>query len=188
LVSVGELVSRFLAKREGHPARANEAIAMRVFAQFQKIGAPITEHAEPALLRGGILTLTVSSSAWLTELTFLKSEILERVNAGATKPVVRDLRMRLGSVSKKKIEKAKPPELSSEELAKVEAWGDEIKSEEVRQAMMRAAAWTLHRPKPTRPLYEGPPGPMPTKKEPVPEVKVEPPKDRWQKDRDRWKK
>lgn len=188
LVSVGELVARFLAKREGHPARVNESIALRVFAAFQKIGPPITEHAEAVMLRGGMLTLNVADSAWLTELTFLKPEILERVNAGLPKPAVRDLRMRLGSVTKKKIEKSSPPVLSREEIAKVEEWGREIGSDEVRQAMMRAAAWSLKRPKPTRPILEGPPGPRPPPKpEPEPAKVVEPPKDRWSKDRDRWK-
>ena len=72
------------------------------------IGPPITEHAEPIMLRGGILTVNVADSAWLTELTFLKKDILERINRGLLKPAVRDLRMKLGSVTRKREEKAKP--------------------------------------------------------------------------------
>src|SRR5262245_45916720 len=111
---------------------------MKVFAAFAKIGAPVTEHAEPIMLRGGILTLNVADSAWLTELTFLKKEILDRVNRGLQKPAVRDVRLKLGSVSKKKDDRAKPPVLSEAENAKVEAWASEITSEEVREAMVSA--------------------------------------------------
>src|SRR5678815_3652728 len=85
---IGDLIARFLSKRHGHPDRAKEAAAMRVFSAFARIGPPITEHAEPATLKGGILTLTVADSAWLTELTFLKAEIIARVNAPLDRPIV----------------------------------------------------------------------------------------------------
>jgi hypothetical protein len=186
--AVGDLVARFLSKRYGHPDRAKEAFAMRVFASFARIGPPITEHAEPVALRGGVLTLLVADSAWLTELTFLKAEIIDRVNQGLPKPVVKDVRMRLGAPKKKRVEKAKPPELSREELSKLEKWGAEIPNEEVRLAMMRAAAYVMKRPPSTRKILEGPPGPMPAKKEPAPKPAQPVLVDSWPKDRDRWKK
>jgi len=162
---------------------------MKVFASFAKIGAPVTEHAEPIMLKGGILTLNVADSAWLTELTFLKKEILDRVNRGLQKPAVRDVRFKLGSVSKKRDTKASPPKLTEAESAKVEAWASEIASDEVRAAMISAARWSLKRPPPARAIVEGPPGPAPRKPEPQPEPSPEPvQKDRWPKDRDRWKR
>jgi hypothetical protein len=189
-VSVGDLISRFLSARLGHPERAKEALALKVFAAFAQIGPPLTDHAEPALLRGGILTLTVADSTWLTELTFLTGEILERVNRGLAKPAVKDLRMRLGAVTKRRVEPAPQPKLTAEEVEKIESWGRLIPNDEVREAMMRAAGYCLKRPPATRAVLSGPPGPLPPAAAPstgAREEKPFEPRDRWPKDRDRWK-
>lgn len=159
---------------------------MKVFASFMRIGPPITDHAEPAYLKHGILTLTVGESAWLTELTFLRPQIIDRLNQGLAKPAVHDIRLRLGRLMKRTPPaRARPPVLSAEQAAKVESWGALIPGEEVRRAVMRAAARSLSEPPPKRVFVEGPPGPRaaPSVKEEVPEE----PRSRWPKDRDRWR-
>lgn len=190
LVALSDLVSRVLSQRHGHANHGREAVAMKVFAAFTQIGPPLTQHAEPVLLRGGILTLTVTDSAWLTELTFLRPEILERLNRPFNKIVVRDLRMRLGAITRKKVVEVPLPPLSPEKQHKVETWASEIADDEVRAAVTRAASRSLATPQRTPRFIEGPPGPMrsaPVVAAPV-DVPAAPAKDRWSGTRDRFRK
>ncbi|MBF0439515.1 MAG: DUF721 domain-containing protein [Magnetococcales bacterium] len=45
----------------------------------QAVGGYLSKHTEPLKLQNGILTVRVDSSAWLTELTFLTPEILQKL-------------------------------------------------------------------------------------------------------------
>jgi hypothetical protein len=187
-IVVADVVARLLAKRHGHPTRTKEALALKVFDAFQRIGPPITEHAEPAFFKNGILTLTVGESVWLTELTFLKPELIQRINKGLGRDAVEDIRLKQGKLERKKKEaRAKPPILSPVQKEKVDGWAASIADPNVKEAMMKAAARSITSPKKARPL-SGPPGPWPSRREPPAEEAAPPePIDRWPKGRDRWK-
>ena len=183
---VADLVARFMSKRQGSTARSGmEAKAMKVFAAFARIGPPLTENAEPAFFRSGVLTLTVGKSAWLTELTFLKGEVMERMNAALGKPVVKDIRLRLGNLRRPPPPKVKPVRLSAAELERVEGWAQEISDPEVREAMMRAAAQSVARGPVQTPIASGPAGPRVPTPDPEPEPQLmryghgDKPRDRW---------
>ena len=45
--------------------------ALEVFQAFEKVGPPITHHAEAVLFRAGVLTLRVSGSPWLNGVLWL---------------------------------------------------------------------------------------------------------------------
>ncbi len=58
------------------------------------VGADIARRARPLSLRRGTLVLGVTSSAWMHQLAFLRSEIAARVNAALGERVVRSVRLR----------------------------------------------------------------------------------------------
>ena len=154
--ALGDIVARVLATTEGAPKRRKPSKALKVFDAFNRLGAPFTTHAEPRFFRNKILTLTVEESAWLTEMTFFASEIVSKLNDSLGAGTVEDVRARLGTFERSaqpetkpepKKPQANPPRLSpvgEEQLAELAL---EIKSPELRQAVERAARWSLGRNK-----------------------------------------
>lgn len=163
-VSVAETVARFLAKRHGLSVRGHEAASLKVFAAFTRIGPPISERAEPITFRRGLLTLVVEDSTWLTELTFLKPDIVVRLNKALGRALVQDLRLRLGSLSHRArtAEELAPP-LTPRQEGMLQSWGDTIKNPAIRDTVLRAARVCIAtgRTKILAPIATGPPGPRP---------------------------
>ncbi len=60
------------------------------------VGETIAGNAQPAAFKGRMLVVHVNSSAWLHQLRFLKADIIEKVNAALGKPLVDDIRFRIG--------------------------------------------------------------------------------------------
>ncbi len=58
-------------------------------------GALAGRHSRPAGVRGGVLTVEVDSSVWLSELTLLRPELEKRIAEIA--PIVKKIRLRLAS-------------------------------------------------------------------------------------------
>jgi hypothetical protein len=103
--------------------------------------------------------------------------------------VVRDLRMKLGRMTvKKKAPVKAAPVITEEQRKMIDAWGQEIASPELREALVRAAARSLEakRTRKTVP-YEGPPGPSYAGPEIIAPPPPPDPVDRWAIDRDRWR-
>ncbi len=63
----------------------------------ETVGDKIARHAEPASLERGVLVVFVDSPAWLTQLTYLKPELLRKLAPRLKKGALRDLRFRLGA-------------------------------------------------------------------------------------------
>lgn len=195
-------MNRFIAKRHGVGEREREATTFKVFSEFARIGPPLTEHVEPVNFRGTVLSLTVRDSTWLTELTFLKPEILDRINSALGRVVVEDLRLRLGNLQRKAPPSEPEPLVMTPAVrAKVEALGALVSDPEVRAAVMRAAARCLSAPPSlarmrtaTAPAARGEPrrtNPAGEVRTALPGSSASPglsaePRDRWPKDRDRW--
>src|SRR5687767_1514984 len=125
---ISEIVSSFVARQDGQGTaeRRRGVLTVRVFAAFEKLGPPFTQHAEPVHLRSGILTMVVDDSTWLTEMTFLQPELITRINHLVGREVVKEIRLRLGKLSpKKKVrEKALPPKVSVETARKIDTWAE----------------------------------------------------------------
>ena len=60
------------------------------------VGPHIAKKATPEGIRNGILQVSVESSVWMQELTFMKQQILERINQACESSGVKDIRFRLG--------------------------------------------------------------------------------------------
>lgn len=122
-------------------------MVLKVFSAFQKLGPPITTHAEPTQFRGGVLHLVVDDSTWLTELGFLKTEILGRINGGLGREVVKELRMRHGVLRSKADPRAHTrapkPVLAESEDQEVRRWAEAITDEALRERFLSAARWGM---------------------------------------------
>ncbi len=129
------------------PGRSRGQMVWKVFSAFEKLGPPMTSHAEPSQFRGGVLHLIVDDSTWLTELGFLKTEILGRINGSLGREVVKELRMRHGVLRKRPDPRAQTkrpkPVLAETEDREVQSWAETIEDPELRERFIAAARWSL---------------------------------------------
>ena len=162
-VAVGEILARLLDEQTGPSevsgTRPGAQKVGRVLSAFGRIGAPIGDHAEAIDFRRGVLTLQVHQSAWLTELTFLRSEIIERINKMVPGAPVKDVRLRLGPRRRVVPPPSPPRPLTPEEQATVDDWISPIADDAVKEAVRRAAARSVARGSVAPPQVFGPPGP-----------------------------
>lgn len=165
---VAELVARIIqyttAPNSRGSMRASGRRTLEVFQAFDAIGPPLTDHAQPSSFRKGRLTLRVNSSAWLTELSMMHGQIVERLNARLDKPWVEEVRLIMGSPQPRRGASSSPqraPALNPVQQEKVSAWSSSLADDRVRAAFEKAA---------TRSLAEGPSGPPPLVGPPGPRV------------------
>jgi predicted nucleic acid-binding Zn ribbon protein len=84
-------VARDLANSRGWTPRVAEGA---VFGQWaQVVGEQIAEHAEPTVLRDGVLHITAESTSWATQLRLVQAEVLARIATAVGKGVVTSLRI-----------------------------------------------------------------------------------------------
>lgn len=62
------------------------------------VGERLAKHTEPVKLQNGQLTVRVDSSAWLTELTFLSPEILQKLQTIFTPERLKEIRFKQESL------------------------------------------------------------------------------------------
>ncbi|TPG35104.1 DUF721 family protein [Mycolicibacterium hodleri] len=80
-----------LAKNRGWSPRVAEG---SVFGQWATVvGDQIAEHANPAALREGVLTVEAESTAWATQLRMIQAQILAKIAAAVGDGVVTRLKI-----------------------------------------------------------------------------------------------
>ncbi|MDI7261512.1 MAG: DUF721 domain-containing protein [Thermodesulfobacteriota bacterium] len=65
------------------------------------VGESVSLHAQPRSVRNRILFVEVSHSTWVQQLQFLKTTLLEKINAFLGEPLIEDIRFRLGKIPQK---------------------------------------------------------------------------------------
>ncbi|MDX1765299.1 MAG: DUF721 domain-containing protein [bacterium] len=71
-----------------------------IWSQWEEIvGTEIAAHTRPAFFSGNCLFITVDHSTWMQQLTFLKSQMLQNINATLENQAVSELRFRLGPLT-----------------------------------------------------------------------------------------
>ncbi len=88
-----------IARRHGMEAKLLEHKLLKNWAGIA--GEQIAAHTRPDQIKFKTLYLIAESSVWIQHLTFLKPELLEKVNAAAGRPIVTDVVLRVGSVPRK---------------------------------------------------------------------------------------
>lgn len=60
------------------------------------VGPPISDNAKPFAVKGSLLLVHVSSSAWMHQLRFLKTELLDKLNRGLKNERIEDIKFKIG--------------------------------------------------------------------------------------------
>lgn len=63
------------------------------------VGDTIAQQAQPAFMRGGVLFVKCSSSAWMQQLQFMKGKLCEALNRLLGKDVIKDIRFQMGMIN-----------------------------------------------------------------------------------------
>jgi hypothetical protein len=97
-VSAGELVDSLLGNSQHGP----EARKHRVITEWRTlVGDRIAKRTSPDRFDEGLLWVRVANSAWMHQLSFIKDDLLERINTGLGGPaLVTDIRFHLGKQPK----------------------------------------------------------------------------------------
>lgn len=84
--------------------RLNLDTRMRGYAVWgvwdKAVGDTVAQQAQPAFVRGGILCVRCSSSAWMQQLHFMKGTIREELNRLLGREVIKDIRFQMGTISR----------------------------------------------------------------------------------------
>lgn len=152
-----------LLGRAAKRAPPNAVRLLEINVAFQRFGPPLSTQASPVFFRDGQLLIEVYSPAWMHQLSFIRTEIRDRLNSLLPKgAAIREIRFQLGvNKSLQKPLKRPLPPLSPEIKAQVQAWGAEIEDLEVREAYVRFAEASLRANRKLDPCAYGKPGPWP---------------------------
>ncbi len=121
----------------------DQARRLRIFTAWEKaVGPEIAGRTAPESFRRGTLLVRVASATWQNELTFLKAEIIAKLNAELGDAIVRDLKIVAGRVTPRRVETA-PVELvkpTPEQRALADRTAEVIPDPEVRERFARMMA------------------------------------------------
>ena len=84
--------------------RLNLNTKMRGYAVWgvwdQAVGETVAQQVQPAFVRGGVLFVKCSSSAWMQQLQFMKATIREELNRLLGTEVIKDIRFQMGVIDR----------------------------------------------------------------------------------------
>ena len=100
------------------------------------VGSRIASHAVPAAFRDGTLTLSVDSAPWMQQLSFLKRELIAKVNGELGEEMVKDIYMKAGKIKlaapAEKPQAVKRRELSEEERSWITEQSESVADPDLR--------------------------------------------------------
>ncbi|GFE57784.1 DciA family protein [Geobacter sp. AOG1] len=103
------------------------------------VGPTIAAQARPTGFRDGVLTVTVASSPWMQQLTFLKRDITARLNARLGCDLVTDIYLRAGQPETQPVAVKSPPPpsrtLSAAERERIAEQTAAVTDQELRDAI-----------------------------------------------------
>jgi predicted nucleic acid-binding Zn ribbon protein len=92
---VSDVLSR-VAHKLGLETRLLEVQLKRRWAEI--VGEQIAAHTRPDQIRFKKLSVVVENSVWLQQLTFLKPELLDKINGVADRDIVTEITLRVGEI------------------------------------------------------------------------------------------
>jgi predicted nucleic acid-binding Zn ribbon protein len=60
------------------------------------VGSPVADNAMPFAVKGTLLLVHVSSSVWMHQLRFLKTDLLDRLNQALGNERIEDIKFKIG--------------------------------------------------------------------------------------------
>ncbi|MBU5636011.1 DUF721 domain-containing protein [Geomonas sp. Red69] len=101
----------------------------------EAVGSKIALHAQPASFREGTLTLHVDSSPWLQQLTYLKKDLIAKVNEALDEELVKEIQLKGGKVRSAAAKPQQAPKrrkLSEDEQAWIKEQAETVTDPELR--------------------------------------------------------
>lgn len=106
------------------------------------VGSAIAKNTEPTRLIGKKLKVTVTSSAWMNELSFHKADIIEKLGKSLGKGVVKDILFKTGKVQSYKEKTQRPTpmprELTEAEAIAIDNLAASVKDPTIKEAIKKA--------------------------------------------------
>lgn len=103
------------------------------------VGPEIRANTYPHYVKSGILFVMVKSSSWANQLTFLKRDLVKKINENLEGKIIKDIRFQVGfikrnrpDINRKQIEKIQLCELDESEKKKVTEISKRVKDKELR--------------------------------------------------------
>lgn len=124
----------------GKPAqkRIREAKAWQFWEEA--VGPHIASKATPVAFREGTLTIRVSGSAWMQQLSLMKLDIISQLNAAIGFPLVNDLFFKQGAIQQKEAELSavavQKRSLSNAEIKQLQERTATVSDPELREAFI----------------------------------------------------
>jgi hypothetical protein len=131
-----------LLRDKGWDTIVKEYRAVSVWGEV--VGAHIARNTLPQRIDRGVLFVIVKGSVLLQELSFLKEQIIDRINTRLPEPVVRDIRFAQGEIPEQK-EAALPQTGTAREVPKeeIDDYVRDIGDDEVREIVRTILAKAL---------------------------------------------
>lgn len=60
------------------------------------VGETIAQNTRPTAFKGNLLIVNVSNSTWIHQLQFLKKDLISTLNTALGKPLLKDIRFKIG--------------------------------------------------------------------------------------------
>ena len=137
-----------IARRHGMESKLLEHKLLKHWPEIA--GEPVASHTRPDQIKFKKLYLIVENSVWLQHLTFLKPELIGKINAAAGSAMITDVVLRVGSVAR--VERTREAEESDEmivpapspqSLAETEAHTAAVTDPELRARLTEVIAQAL---------------------------------------------
>lgn len=72
----------------------------RIWSLWQSaVGETIAQNSRPAAFKGNLLQINVSNSVWLQHLTFLKAELIDKINSALGGELIKELKFKIGNIN-----------------------------------------------------------------------------------------
>ena len=95
-VHIGSIIADVLKQYR----RESDREFIQVWHVWDKVvGETIATNAQPAAFKDDLLLVHVTSSAWIHQLQFLKADLISNLNAALDKPVVAEIKFKIGPFS-----------------------------------------------------------------------------------------
>jgi predicted nucleic acid-binding Zn ribbon protein len=94
-VHIGSIIDDVIEQYRSEPGFALKAV-WRLW--DEAVGQTIAQNARPAAFKGKLLIVHVNSPVWIHQLQFLKSDLISRLNAALGRPLIEDLKFKIGTL------------------------------------------------------------------------------------------
>ena len=95
-VHIGNVIRDMLKKHR----LATDTSLIRVWDVWEEaVGEVVAANTRPAAFKGDLLIVNATSSSWLQQLRFLRSEIIQKVNHALGGDPIKDIKFKIGPVA-----------------------------------------------------------------------------------------